>query len=76
MQTLESLPIIIDVAWDCLAMPLRELIALEPGAILPVAVPLGHPLTVIAGGQTVGFGNIEQGPSGPAVRISQVAAGL
>ena len=76
MEHLQHLPIILEATWECRQFPLRDLLALQPGTILPLRIPLGQPLAVRAGGETLGTGSIESEGDARMLRIQELAEGM
>lgn len=67
----QELPIVIEAAWDCRPLPLRELLALRPGATLATGLPLAQPLQIRAGGELLGTGELERSENGPVLHVRQ-----
>ena len=76
MDKFQQLPITLEATWESRQLPLRELLALQPGSILPLRVPLGQALLVRAGGATIGSGDIEVDLDRRSLRIQQLAEGM
>jgi len=72
MEHLLHLPIILEATWECRQFPLRELLALRAGTILPLRVPLEQPLAVRVGGATLGAGHIQANGDVRLLQIQQL----
>lgn len=76
MEHLLHLPIILEATLECRQFPLRDLLALRAGTILPLRIPLKQPLAVRVGGSTLGSGNIEADGDVRFLQIQQLVEGM
>lgn len=68
MEHYERLPIEIEVAVEAATLPLRQILELKPGSILPCARRADGLAAISAGGQLLGYGRVEQ-DGGYRVRV-------
>ena len=65
-----EVPVSVEVELDRRTAPLREILGLAPGVVLPTSQPVGEPLRIYVGGTLLGHGEVVSTGGVIGVRIA------